>query len=160
MAFADHLDKSIFFFFLMKLYRQLLSLRFVWGWFFWILFFFMFMKRNSNIYRDSFEQALSKGKQIKSPLKSNLPSTHVPEATELWIRRVGLFFPFLFLFFFVMWNLVLVSGWAKKYLELCRLLASEDSLIVQVTHSKTSRLDLNTPNLLLSVEYNVGRKTK
>lgn len=55
---------------------------------------------------------------------------------------------------------MLVSGWAKKYLELCRLLAWEDSLIVQVTHSKTSRLDLNTPNLLLSVECNVGRKTK
>lgn len=97
----------------MKLYRQLLSLRFVWGWFFWILFFFMFMKRNSNIYRDSFEQALSKGKQIKSPLKSNLPSTHVPEATELWIRRVGLFFPFLFLFFFKLGFLFVYLGFGQ-----------------------------------------------
>lgn len=62
------------------------------------------MKSNSNIYRDSFEQVLSKGKQIKSPLKSNLPSTHVPEATLLWIRRLGLF-SFLFfpplIFFFI-----------------------------------------------------------
>lgn len=61
------------------------------------------MKSNSNIYRDSFEQVLSKGKQIKSPLKSNLPSTHVPEATLLWIRRLGLssllFFPLLFFVF-------------------------------------------------------------
>lgn len=67
-------------------------------------FFFVFMKSNSNIYRDSFEQVLSKGKQIKSPLKSNLPSTHVPEATLLWIRRLGLFslpfFPPLLFFFF------------------------------------------------------------
>lgn len=54
------------------------------------------MKSNSNISRDSFEQALSKGKQIKSPLKSNLPSTHVPEATLLWIRRLGLFSFFFF----------------------------------------------------------------
>lgn len=60
-------------------------------------FFFVFMKSNSNIYRDSFEQVLSKGKQIKSPLKSNLPSTHVPEATLLWIRQLGLFsLPFFF----------------------------------------------------------------
>lgn len=63
------------------------------------------MKSNSNIYRDSFEQALSKGKQIKSPLKSNLPSTHVPEATLLWIRRLGLFsllfFPPSVFFFFL-----------------------------------------------------------
>lgn len=59
------------------------------------------MKSNSNIYRDSFEQALSKGKQIKSPLKSNLPSTHVPEATLLWIRRLGLFFSLPLLFFFL-----------------------------------------------------------
>lgn len=65
------------------------------------------MKSNSNIYRDSFEQVLSKGKQIKSPLKSNLPSTHVPEATLLWIRRLGLFsLPFFFpssFFFLLFW---------------------------------------------------------
>lgn len=71
-----------------------LRLGFFWG-------FYVFMKSNSNIYRDSFEQVLSKGKQIKSPLKSNLPSTHVPEATLLWIRRLGLFsLPFFPLFFF------------------------------------------------------------
>lgn len=60
--------------------------------FFAVVVVILFMKSNSNIYRDSFEQALSKGKQIKSLLKSNLPSTHVPEATVLWIRRLGLFF--------------------------------------------------------------------
>lgn len=62
------------------------------GFFFAVVVVILFMKSNSNIYRDSFEQALSKGKQIKSLLKSNLPSTHVPEATVLWIRRLGLFF--------------------------------------------------------------------
>lgn len=77
------------------------------------VFFSMFMKRNSNIYRDSFEQVLSKGKQIKSPLKSNLPSTHVPEATELWIRRLGLFFPFLFLFFFKLGFLFVYLGFGQ-----------------------------------------------
>jgi len=62
------------------------------GFFFAVVVVILFMKSNSNIYRDSFEQALSKGKQIKSLLKSNLPSTHVPEATVLWITRLGLFF--------------------------------------------------------------------
>lgn len=75
------------------------------GFFFAVVVVILFMKSNSNIYRDSFEQALSKGKQIKSLLKSNLPSTHVPEATVLWIRRLGLlFFPplfFIFNFFFL-----------------------------------------------------------
>lgn len=70
------------------------------GVFFAVVVVILFMKSNSNIYRDSFEQALSKGKQIKSLLKSNLPSTHVPEATVLWIRRLGLlFFPLSLLHF-------------------------------------------------------------
>lgn len=69
------------------------------------------MKSNSNIYRDSFEQALSKGKQIKSLLKSNLPSTHVPEATLLWIRQPGLFFLLFFPRFFFFLKLGFLVGY-------------------------------------------------
>lgn len=89
------------------------------GVFFAVVVVILFMKSNSNIYRDSFEQALSKGKQIKSLLKSNLPSTHVPEATVLWIRRLGLlFFPlsllhFSFFFFFKLGFLFVYLGFGQ-----------------------------------------------